>query len=245
MTIDPDARAAALAAAARKRKLRRRHKRERQAVIFGAVLAGLAAVGLGAAAVWTGGMDAPFDRAFTTIEPSPSADVNAPPCVPEGTLPVPYGNVTVHIYNATSRPGLAGSAADLLGQRGFEIGTTGNFAIKLRGVGRIEFGSQGIAAAYTLAAHIPEIELVYDARTDDVIDLALGGRFEELAALDLVPLAADEPMTGVAGCVPLTDAVPAPAPSPTPPPGDETQESDDDAAGDDAEAEDAAGDEGG
>lgn len=242
MTIDPNARAAALAAAARKRKLRRRHKRERQAVIFGAVLAGLAAIGLGAAAVWTGGMDAPFDRAFTTIEPSPSADVNAPPCVPVDTLPVPYGSVVVHVYNATTRPGLAGSASDLLGQRGFEIGSTGNFAIKLRGVGRIEFGSQGIAEAYTLAAHIPEVELVYDARTDDVIDLALGARFDELVALDLVPLAADEPMAGVPGCIALTDAVPGPAPAPTPPPGDESQESDDGADAEDEGTEDAEGD---
>ena len=231
MTIDPDARAAAAAEAARQRKLRRRRKRERQAVIFGAVLAGLAAIGLGAAAVWTGSMDAPFDRAFTTLEPSPSVEVGAPPCVPEGTLPVPYGDITVHVYNATSRPGLAGSVADLLGQRGFEIGSTGNFSLKLRGTARIEFGAEGIAEAYTLAAHLPDVELRYDARTDGVIDLALGARFTELVPLEEVPLSAVEPMTGVEGCVPLDTAVPGAPPAPTPDP--------------DSEGEDAEGDEDG
>ena len=243
MTIDPNARAAATAEAARKRKLRRRHKRERQAVIFGGVLAGLAAIGLGAAAVWTGSMESPIDRAFTTIEPSASTDVNAPPCVPPDTLPVPYGQITVHVYNATSRPGLAGGAADLLGQRGFEIGSTGNFALKLRGTARIEFGAEGIAEAYTLAAHLPEAELRYDARDDDVIDLALGAQYRDLVPLEEVALVADEPMRGVAGCIPLEDAAPAAPPAPTPDPDAEEGDGDEiedegDAATQDAEADD-------
>ena len=243
MTTDPNPRAAAAAEAARKRKLRRRHKRERQAVIFGGVLAGLATVGLGAAAIWTGGMESPFAREFTTIEPSPTADVNAPPCVPEGTLPVPYGDIAVRVYNATARPGLAGSAADLLGQRGFVIESTGNYGLRLRSAARIGFGAQGVAKAYTLAAHLPTSELVYDARTNDAIDLALGTGYDDLVALDLVPLAADEPMTGVPGCVPLADAVPAPAPTPTSAaepapegdPADDEGAADDDAEGSDDE----------
>lgn len=240
MTIDPDAQAAVAAEAARKRRLRRRHKRERQAVIFGGVLAGLAAIGLGAAAVWTGNMDAPFDRAFTTIEPSPTAAINAPPCVPENTVPVPYGDINVNVYNATTRPGLAGDIADKLGQRGFEISSTDNFAIKLRGPGRIEFGAQGIAEAYTLAAHLPGIELSYDARTDDVVDIAIGAEFNELVPLEEVTLAADTPMQGVAGCVSLADATPGAPPAPTPPPGTEDEDTVDvegDGDGDEADGE--------
>lgn len=232
MTTDPNAHAAAAAEAARKRKLRRRHKRERQAVIFGAVLAGLATVGLGAAAIWTGSMESPVTREFTTIEPSPSTDVTAPPCVPADTLPVPYGQITINVFNATSRPGLAGSTADLLGQRGFEIATTDNYGLRLRGATRIGFGAQGVAQAYTVAAHFPEVELVYDERTDAVVDVALGGSFEELVPLDSVPLVTDEPMTGVAGCVPLADAVPAPAPAPVS--NGDTEDGDDTAADDDA-----------
>src|SRR5690606_35227536 len=142
--------------AARKRKLRRRHKRERQAVIFGGVLAGLAAIGLGAAAVWTGSMDAPFARDFTTASASPSATTAAVPCVPADTLPVAYDSITVEILNATSRQGLAGSVADLLGQRGFVIDGTDNYPTRLRGTARVAFGAQRIAAAYTLAPHNPD-----------------------------------------------------------------------------------------
>src|SRR5690606_11589111 len=201
--------------AARKRKLRRRHKRERQAVIFGGVLAGLAAVGLGAAAVWTGSMDAPFARGFTTASASPSPTTAAVPCVPADTLPVAYDSITVEILNATSRQGLAGSVADLLGQRGFEIDGTDNYPTRLRGTARVAFGAQGIAAAYTLAAHVPEVTLVYDTRTDDSIDLAVGSAFNELVPLDAVPLADDEPLKGVPGCVPLSQADPVPAPTRT------------------------------
>lgn len=209
MTTDP------AALAARKRKLRRRHKRERQAVIFGGVLAGLATLGLGAAAVWTGGMESPIDRPWTTISPTASPDENAPPCVPANTLPVAYGDIAVTVLNATSRPGLAGSVGDLLGQRGFVIAGTDNFSIKLRGVGRINFGAQGVAAAYTLYAHVPGAALVYDNRTDASIDLAVGSGFSKLEDLDLVPLAADEPLKPMAGCVPLAEAVPADAPDRT------------------------------
>jgi hypothetical protein len=199
--------------AARKRKLRRRHKRERQAVIFGAVLAGLATIGLGAAAVWTGSMESPVSRDWTTISPSPTETVMTVPCVAAETLPVAYDDITVNVYNATSRPGLAGSVADLLGQRGFGIGETDNYSIKLRGVGRIGFGAQGVAAAYTLWAHIPGAVLAYDARTDASVDLALGGEYAQLVELDRVPLAADEPLEPAPGCVPLSEAEPLPAPA--------------------------------
>jgi hypothetical protein len=49
VTTDPD----------RARTLRRRHMHERQAVIFGVLLAGLALAGLGAAAVYTGTLAVP------------------------------------------------------------------------------------------------------------------------------------------------------------------------------------------
>lgn len=198
--------------AARKRKLRRRHKRERQAVIFGAVLAGLAVVGLGAAAVWTGSMDSPIERDWTTVSEAPTEAALTVPCVAADTLPVSYDDITVNVYNATSRPGLAGSVADLLGQRGFEIGERDNFSIKLSGVGRIRFGAQGVAAAYTLWAHVPGAALAYDARTDGTVDLALGAEFSQLVELDRVPLAADEPLEPAVGCVPLAEAEPQPAP---------------------------------
>lgn len=231
MTTDP------AAIAARKRKLRRRHKRERQAVIFGGVLAGLAAVGLGAAAVWTGSMESPFDREWTIVSESPTATEAAVPCVPADTLPVPYGSISVLVLNATSKPGLAGSVADLLGQRGFQIKDTGNYDIKLRGVGRISFGAQGIAQAYTLAAHISGVTLVYDARTDASVDLAVGSGYANLVELDLVPLAADEPLQPVPGCVPLADAEPVPAPTRTATASDAPES----ATSEDAAAEDAQG----
>ena len=39
---------------------------ERQAVVFGLLIAALAVVGLGALAVYTGAIDAPFDRPLSS-----------------------------------------------------------------------------------------------------------------------------------------------------------------------------------
>ncbi len=57
----------------RERVLRRRHRRERQAVVFGLLIAALAVGALGAIAIFTGGIEAPFSRPFTTRAPDDPA----------------------------------------------------------------------------------------------------------------------------------------------------------------------------
>jgi LytR cell envelope-related transcriptional attenuator len=128
----------------RNRQLRRRHMHERQAVIFGVLLAGMALVGLSAAAVWTGNLDLPgLDRAIAT-EPSPSATTNSFPCPPVGALPVPYAAVTVNVNNGTDRAGLAGATAAAFRERGFVVGTTTNVT-GYDGVALITSGITGVA----------------------------------------------------------------------------------------------------
>jgi len=195
--------------AVRARKLRRRRKRERQAVIFGAVLAALAAVGLGAAAVWSGAMESPVTRPWTVVEES-SPVAFAPPCVEPGTTPVTYKKIKVAVYNGTTRAGLASSVGDLLGQRGFTITETANYPERLRSVARISFGEKGLARAYTLLAHVPGAELYFDGRDSSRIDLALGTRYKALAPLEDVTLDKDTPLEPVPGCVPVAEATPRP-----------------------------------
>ena len=89
--------------AKRERAARRRHKQERQAVIFGVLIAFLAVSGLAAAAVYTGAIDPPFERGFTAKE-SEDDKLTPQPCLAADTLPVPYSSVTVRVLNATSRP---------------------------------------------------------------------------------------------------------------------------------------------
>ncbi|WP_182112313.1 MULTISPECIES: LytR C-terminal domain-containing protein [unclassified Actinotalea] len=206
-------------AADRERRLRRRRQHERQAVVFGSLIAALAVAGLGSAAVYTGVISAPFlDREFSTPPPDAgAAALPPPPCPPEGTLPVQYNTVTINVLNGAGTSGLAGSTRDALTARGFAVLTAGNYPAKLPGTAQITFGEAGLAAAYTLAAHVTTPTLVLDQRADASVDLVLGQEFGSLVESNAVVLDQAAPLTGVAGCVPLEEARAAALPAPAAP----------------------------
>lgn len=207
--------------AKRERAARRRHKQERQAVIFGVLIAFLAVSGLAAAAVYTGAIDPPFERGFTAKESSDDKPTPQP-CLAADTLPVPYSSITVRVLNGTKRPGLASSAADELIARGFVVETTGNAAKAYSGI-QISFGAAGLASAYTLAAHLPDARFHYDDREDASLDLYLGESYTEFADLDAVLLDPAVAMASVEGCTVIESITPEPqaTTAPTEAPADE------------------------
>ena len=71
----------------RARALRRRHVHERQAVIFGILLAILAVAGVSAAAIYTGNLSVPFFARGFSSKPTPSVTFQPAPCPPQGALP--------------------------------------------------------------------------------------------------------------------------------------------------------------
>jgi len=193
--------------AQRQRALRLRHKHERQAVIFGTMIAGLLVVGLGATAVYTGLISSPFKRPFST--PAQTAAVQPVPCLPAGTRPVGYKDVAVRVLNGTDHAGLAGVVATALKQRGFAVKSTGNYPTRpLSGTVRVVAGPNGIGAAYTLAAQILDARIVLDARKDASVDLAVGTEFTTLLDPSQVPLNPDKPMISAIGCVPAAKITP-------------------------------------
>ncbi|MBO0899082.1 LytR C-terminal domain-containing protein [Cellulomonas sp. zg-ZUI22] len=188
----------------RARALRRRHMHERQAVVFGVLLAGLAVSGLGAAALYTDSLSLPFlEREFTALPTEAAEDVRTY-CPPEGALPVATNQITVDVYNGAGIDGLAGQAASLLTERGFVIGQTEN-AAKVSGVGRIIYGVAGSAAAYTLQAYVPDAVLTPDTRQDALVDLVVGSEFVGLAPQEEVLLDPATPLVGPAGCIPFQE----------------------------------------
>lgn len=105
----------------------------------------------------------------------------APPAAP---LPAP-GTITVNVYNATPRTGLAKNAADELKRRGFRIGKIGNASKELDK--KIEetallIGAPGAKQALTvLGAHIAgERTDAADKRTDASVDLVIGNAYTNL-----------------------------------------------------------------
>ena len=90
--------------------------------------------------------------------------------------------VTVNVYNATNRDGLARSVAKSLRTQGFKIGEIANDPLgrPLLGVGEVRHGKLGAKVAALAALRLPGAKVVLDKRTDDSVDLVLGNRFSAL-----------------------------------------------------------------
>ncbi len=204
--------------AATARARRRRHVRERQALVFGVLLGGLAVAALGAAAVYSGSLTLPFlSRDFSSPEPTGLAVADSP-CPPEGATPVPYGQVGVTVFNSTNRVGLAGDTADALASRGFVIAGQANARDggyeAYTGTALIQFGTPGVAAAYTVAAQFDSPQLVLDDRQDSTVDVVVGSSYNALVAAADVVLAADQPFAVPEGCIALDQVTPVARPVP-------------------------------
>lgn len=91
--------------------------------------------------------------------------------------------VTVNVYNATRRPGLANETAQTLRAQGFDVATVSNDPLRkqVRGVGEIRYGASGKAAAKLAASRLKGARLVLDGRTDDSVDVVIGARFKRLS----------------------------------------------------------------
>jgi uncharacterized membrane protein (DUF485 family) len=92
--------------------------------------------------------------------------------------------VTVNVYNATSRDGLAASVAESLQKLGFNVDKVGNdpLSLSVLGVAEIRRGPAGDAGAALTARLVPGAKVVPDERTDDTVDIVLGNTFTRLSA---------------------------------------------------------------
>ena len=191
---------------------RRRREHERQAVVFGVLIAFLAVCGIFALAVYSGAISSPFNRPFMTV--GASAQKTYPvPCLPavegqpDGALPIAYTQVEVRLLNASTESGLAGAHETVLAERGFTILEKGNVPLTLQ-ESEIRFGVKGTVQAYTLAAHFPTMRLVLDDRGGQAIDLLIGEDFDPPLDIEDVDLAADQPLRNAEDCVPADSIEP-------------------------------------
>ncbi|MFG2876257.1 LytR C-terminal domain-containing protein [Streptomyces sp. NPDC048337] len=181
--------------AAYPRMSRKRSRRRIVLAVLGSVLA-LALVGYGALQLidvfWgdsskrntaAGGRDCPTASPGSAAKGGPAAASPAA-AKPAVVLPQP-GEITVNVYNATPRAGLAKAVGDELRKRGFVIGNVGNapadFDKKVPGTG-ILLGSPATdkAAFSVLGTQLAGVTQQTDARETADIDLILGDAFKEL-----------------------------------------------------------------
>lgn len=98
----------------------------------------------------------------------------------------PNEQITLNVFNSTSRPGLARAVADELLGRKFAVGAVANTEAGYRGVAAVVSGAAGQSAAFSVQRNVPGSDYFQDGRTDTSVDLILAGDYKELVPADRV-----------------------------------------------------------
>ncbi|MGW6457830.1 LytR C-terminal domain-containing protein [Streptomyces sp. NPDC055078] len=184
---------------------RMRRPRNRRRIVL-AVVAAVAALGLAGWGtlqlidVFTGDGTTSTSRA-SDCKPAPKGSA-APPVAAVNLKP---GQITVNVYNATPRAGLAKAAADELKKRGFAIGKVGNapeaYDKKVPSAGMLLGAPTAAKGSFQLlGTQLKGATTKTDARTTADVDLILGTAF---TALSPKP-AADAALAALARPAPAT-----------------------------------------
>jgi hypothetical protein len=102
---------------------------------------------------------------------------------PAAALPLPR-TITVNVYNATTRTGLALSTSLELAARGFKTGSVANDPAKkiIAASAEVRYGPSGAVAAKVVAAQVIGAVMVPDHRKDASVDFVLGDGYVALAS---------------------------------------------------------------
>ncbi len=103
-------------------------------------------------------------------------------CTTAAVAPAP-GKITVNVYNATERNGLAAKTATEVRKRGFKVSTVSNdpLARRVAGTAEVRYGRTGAPASKLVIALVKGAKGVQDARNDSSVDLVLGTKYKALA----------------------------------------------------------------
>ncbi|MDQ1046862.1 LytR C-terminal domain-containing protein [Streptomyces sp. V4I2] len=188
-------------------RMRRPRRRGRFLIGLVASVAALGLVGWGTLQlidVFTGGgkkAAAAGSKADCATRATPSASASASA---GGAAAVRPSQITVNVFNATPRSGLAKKTADELKKRGFKIGDVGNaskeYDKKVKGTGVLLGPTSSLTTSLpVLATQLSTAERRTDAaRKGTALDLVIGNAFKDLnskadADRALAKLAAPQP----------------------------------------------------
>jgi hypothetical protein len=165
-------------------RMRRPHRRRRIVLASAAAVVVLGAAGWGTLQlvdVFTGD-GATKTTAGKQADCKPAAGATAPPAA---ALPKP-AQITVNVYNATPRSGLAKSTADELKKRGFKIGKVGNapaaYDKKVPGAGLLLGATTATKGVFpVLGTQLKGAATKTDTRATADVDLIIGTAFKTLS----------------------------------------------------------------
>lgn len=123
---------------------------------------------------------------FSETAPKPVPCTTVPPKV---TLTP--ADVSLNVYNATKRSGLASATAKAATKRGFKVKKVANDpkGASIKQSAQIRYGPSGAASAKVVRARVPGSVLVKDKRKNDSVDLVLGNRWKKFGAEPPAPIA--------------------------------------------------------
>jgi len=148
-----------------------------------AIVAVIVALAVGIAGGW---WFAGRDSGGTGASPGPTNSCSSHSSVSGSAKPVVLPNprtITVNVYNATGRKGLARSTSVEMASRGFVVGKVANDPLKrpVVGTAEVRYGRKGVLQAKVVAAQVPAAVLVRDGRADISVDLVIGDGFTAMA----------------------------------------------------------------
>jgi hypothetical protein len=126
------------------------------------------------------------------------------PCITLAIFPKDFlpkvKDTTINVLNGSRRVGLATITAEVLGNRGFQIGEISNFdEYPVKNVAEIHHGAKGKDAAYLASLYIDGSLLVEDERTDGSVDVIIGQAFEDLRTEEQVKTEMQKPVPSPSG----------------------------------------------
>ncbi|MEV7568149.1 LytR C-terminal domain-containing protein [Streptomyces tanashiensis] len=186
-------------------RMRRPHRRRRIVLASAAAVVVLGAAGWGTLQlvdVFSGDGTKTTAGKQTDCKPTPK-----PTTAPAAALPKP-AQITVNVYNATPRSGLAKTTADELKKRGFKIGKVGNaptaYDKKVPGAGLLLGAPAATKGAFpVLGTQLAGTTAKTDTRGTADVDLILGTAFKTLspkATADAALVALTKPAPAVKPC---------------------------------------------
>jgi hypothetical protein len=98
-------------------------------------------------------------------------------------------DVSLNVYNATSRRGLAAAVAKGADKRGFSVKAVANDPknATVKGVAQIRFGPEGADSARLLKQYVPKATYVNDKRKGDTVDLVVGDAWQAFGPTPAAP----------------------------------------------------------
>jgi LytR cell envelope-related transcriptional attenuator len=123
----------------------------------------------------------------TQADPQPDAGCPQGSVVANVRLPERPEDVKVKVYNGTTQPGLAEKVGEDFGHRGFTVDKKKSDSPKaVDDVVVLRYGPKAVGAAWLIRAYflneLTDSDIQYDPkRTNDVVDVIIGKKFQQLA----------------------------------------------------------------